>query len=183
MTIKSRRRGPLLENAILDAAWAELAVTGYEGLRMDAVAARAGTSKTVLYRRWPSRVELVLASLRKNSAAPAVAPDEGNLRDDVVAILTWLSDRYQSFPEIMRGIMVELPDVEGNITQSSVHFMTIAMDRAIVRGEIGPAMPSPRVWRVAMDLARYEMFVTRKPLQAEAIAELVDLIFMPLVSS
>ena len=54
----SRRRGTKLEDALLDAAWEELQEVGYTRLTMEAVAARAGTSKPVLYRRWPNRARL-----------------------------------------------------------------------------------------------------------------------------
>ena len=50
-----RRRGIALEEALLDAAWAELTERGYDGFTIDAVAARAGTSRAVLYRRSEER--------------------------------------------------------------------------------------------------------------------------------
>jgi hypothetical protein len=58
-----RRRGPALEEALLDAAWTELTERGYDDMTIDAVAVRAGTSRAVLYRRWPNKQELVLATL------------------------------------------------------------------------------------------------------------------------
>jgi len=61
-----RRRGALLERALLQAAWDELASVGYARLSMDGVAARAHTSKTVLYRRWPNRAALVVAAMRQH---------------------------------------------------------------------------------------------------------------------
>jgi len=53
-----RRRGAALEAAILDAAWAELVAAGYAGLTMEAVAARAQTSRPVISRRWPDRAAI-----------------------------------------------------------------------------------------------------------------------------
>ena len=58
-----RRRGDVLERALLDAAWAELEDSGYDDLTIDAVAQRAGTSRAVLYRRWPNKQDLMLAAL------------------------------------------------------------------------------------------------------------------------
>ena len=58
----SRRRGATLEEAILDAAWAELIDHGYAEMTLEAVAKRAGTSRPVLYRRWPSRTKLATAA-------------------------------------------------------------------------------------------------------------------------
>jgi len=59
---RRRRYGAALEEALLDAAWDELGEIGYAGFTVDAVARRAGTSRPVLYRRWPSRARLVLAA-------------------------------------------------------------------------------------------------------------------------
>ena len=84
-----RRRGEALETALLDAAWAELAERGYDELTIDAVATRAGTSRAVLYRRWPGKPELVLAALVHQVENRTVeAPDTGSLRGDVVALLS-----------------------------------------------------------------------------------------------
>jgi len=64
-TAPMRRRGDHLEHALLAATWEELLAVGYANLTMDGVAARAHTSKPVLYRRWPTRPELVLAARGK----------------------------------------------------------------------------------------------------------------------
>ncbi|HKB49683.1 MAG TPA: helix-turn-helix domain-containing protein, partial [Ktedonobacterales bacterium] len=62
-----RRRGATLERAILHATWEELVAVGYANLTMERVAAHAGTSRAVLYRRWRSRPELVLAAIRQQA--------------------------------------------------------------------------------------------------------------------
>ena len=59
-----RRRGEALFQAIYDATLAELVASGYAGMAMERVAARARTSKASLYRRWPSRAELVADAIR-----------------------------------------------------------------------------------------------------------------------
>ena len=69
-----RRRGAALEEALLDAAWSELSERGYDDMTIDAVAVRAGTSRAVLYRRWPNKQELVLAALAHEVRKDAV-PD------------------------------------------------------------------------------------------------------------
>ncbi|WP_205876863.1 TetR/AcrR family transcriptional regulator [Mycobacterium camsae] len=63
-----RPRDPRIDSAIL-AATAELLVSiGYSNLSLAAVAERAGTTKSALYRRWSSKAELV------HEAAFPVAP-------------------------------------------------------------------------------------------------------------
>src|SRR5664279_3898962 len=61
---KHRRRGEDLETALLDATWEEFKAVGFYDLTIAAVAQRAGTSRAVLYRRWPGKVELVAAAAR-----------------------------------------------------------------------------------------------------------------------
>src|ERR1700728_140916 len=82
-----RRRGEALEKALLDAAWTELTERGYDELTMDAVAIRAGTSRAVLYRRWPSKQDLVVATLTQHVKTEFVAaPDTGSLRAEVIGL-------------------------------------------------------------------------------------------------
>ena len=50
-TIRTRRRGKELEEALYDATLAELAAVGYGGLTMEGIAARGRTGKAALYRR------------------------------------------------------------------------------------------------------------------------------------
>ena len=49
----------MLEEAILTAAWDELAERGWAGFGIEGVSNRCGTAKAVVYRRWRNRVELV----------------------------------------------------------------------------------------------------------------------------
>lgn len=58
-TAASRRRGAVLEHAILDAALEQLSTVGWNGLTMEGVAAGAQTGKAAVYRRWPSKEDLV----------------------------------------------------------------------------------------------------------------------------
>jgi AcrR family transcriptional regulator len=77
-----------LEEALLDAAWTELTERGYDDMTIDAVAVRAGTSRAVLYRRWPNKQELVLATLAHEVRKDVVViPDTGCLRGDVIELL------------------------------------------------------------------------------------------------
>jgi hypothetical protein len=62
-SVLTRRRGAALEDAILEAAYAELSEVGYLALSVEAVAARARTGKASIYRRWPTKQELVLDAL------------------------------------------------------------------------------------------------------------------------
>ena len=59
---------------------------GFQNMTLPRVAAAAGVAKTTVYRRYPSTVELVLATINHlNSGEPA--PDTGSARRDLVTVL------------------------------------------------------------------------------------------------
>ncbi|TDD64977.1 TetR family transcriptional regulator, partial [Actinomadura rubrisoli] len=64
MSTGTRRRGGDLEAAIYEAVFAQLEAVGYRRLTMEGVAAAARTGKAALYRRWPSKDELVTDALK-----------------------------------------------------------------------------------------------------------------------
>jgi AcrR family transcriptional regulator len=185
-----RRRGRALEAALLDAAWAELTDRGYDAMTIDAVAVRAGTSRAVLYRRWPNKQELVLAALKHEAAKDVVvAPDTGSLRGDVIALLqhankvrvgvvTQLLTQLGGF---YRQTGSSLADLRALVQGDRDAFLELAIQRATDRGEIQPGQVSERVARLPVDLFRYEIFMTLRPLPEEVIEEIVDTIFLPLV--
>src|ERR1700753_2752972 len=57
---------------------------GYDGLTVDAVASAARASKSTVYRRWPSKADLVWAAFTEGVRQIAVPPNSGTLRDDLL---------------------------------------------------------------------------------------------------
>jgi AcrR family transcriptional regulator len=77
---------PEVDRAILAAAGDLFVREGFQHMTLPRVAAAAGVAKTTVYRRYPSTVELVLATIdHLNTGAPA--PDTGSARDDLVRVL------------------------------------------------------------------------------------------------
>ena len=75
---------------ILDAALDVLAEVGYDGMTIDMVAARARAGKATLYRRWPSKTELVIdavACMKNQDIDFDSLPDTGTLRGDFIAMM------------------------------------------------------------------------------------------------
>lgn len=70
--VRRRRRGMELQDAIHQAVLGELQEHGYAALSMDGVASRAQTGKATLYRRWPSKLELVVDAFKHS--APDTSP-------------------------------------------------------------------------------------------------------------
>src|SRR5262245_18589755 len=58
---------------------------GYAGVRIDDIAARAAVNKTTIYRRWPTRADLVIAALT-SLAVPPKAVETGRLEADLHAM-------------------------------------------------------------------------------------------------
>lgn len=84
-------RSAQVVDRVLDAAIGELARSGYAAFRIERVADKAGVNKTSIYRRWPSRSELVTAVVTRMSArfAEVPLPDTGALQDDLITAFTW----------------------------------------------------------------------------------------------
>jgi AcrR family transcriptional regulator len=187
----TRRRGSALEDALLDAAWDELREVGYANLTMEGVAQRAGTSRPVLARRWPTRPELVTAALRRHR--PLVTgeiPDTGNLRDDLLAVLRQISARFADLgPETFYGLLSDyvanpalFPFLQAQVLQTSGdEAMTVILKRAAERGEARDDIP-PRVATLPIDMVRLELLRNFSPADERAVTEIVDQVFLPLVS-
>ena len=184
-----RRRGAELEQALLDAAWAELAETGYSAMTYEGVASRAGTSRPVLYRRWPTKPELVRAAItdhyRQN---PVTLPDTGSLRGDVVELLTAFGSQRADAVAVMTVRLsayfeetgTQLADLRSSIIGGAPPTIAVLLERAADRGEIPTAALHPRVVSLPLDLLRNEM-VFGPPLAPETVASIVDAVFLPLV--
>jgi AcrR family transcriptional regulator len=156
---------------------------------MEAVAERAGTSRAVLYRRWRSRPELVVAAMRRHRPMlSGEIPDTGTLRGDVLAVLRRMSARLAEIgPETVYGIFgeyVSSPDTFGHLQDQvlyiSVDVMTTILKRAAGRGEARPDVPL-RVATLPTDLFRNELLRHRTPPSGRVLDEILDEVFLPLV--
>lgn len=82
---RGRPRSPLVHAAILDATRALLVEKGYADVSMDRVASRAGVGKQTLYRRWPSKAQLVAEAVMDahQSGGSFALPDTGDVGADL----------------------------------------------------------------------------------------------------
>lgn len=81
-----RPRKPEIGTAILDAALAVFGEVGYEGMTVEAVAARAGVGKATIYRRWSSKDDLIIAAIQEVLTAVEV-PEIGDVRKTLIAMV------------------------------------------------------------------------------------------------
>ncbi|WIE53996.1 TetR/AcrR family transcriptional regulator [Curtobacterium sp. MCBD17_003] len=188
--VKTRRRGPELEEALLDAAWEELQAVGYPALTFEGVAARAGTSKPVLYRRWPAKVDLVLAALQHGGLfSRRELVDTGSLRGDVLHALRDFNAYRSGFMAAISVYMASInaetglspADLRERLLGGRSSMGRVMLERAAARGEI-PARDWPDgVASLPSDLVRHDLVMSLKPLPDRRIVEIVDDIWLPLV--
>ena len=185
-----RRRGKELETALLDAAWEELAAQGYAGLTFDGVATRAGTSRPVVHRRWSRKADLARAAfLHRVRSDPGAVPDTGTLRGDVLALMSGMVERRAELTALVAlrfGAYFEetgtsLADLRADMLEGRDSAMEVVLARAVARGEVSANRLAPRVVSLPFDLLRHELLMTLRPPSAEAQAEIVDTLFLPLV--
>jgi AcrR family transcriptional regulator len=184
----TRRRGSALEDALLDAAWAELQAVGYARLTMEAVAQRAGTSRPVLARRWPTRPQLVIAALRRHRPMlSGEIPDTGNLRDDVLAVLRRVEARFAEVgPDTFYGLAADyfadpgiIPDFQAQTFTTGNAVMAAILKRAAERGEVAGEIPA-RIATLPIVLLRHQLLLG--PDDEQDVTGIVDQVFLPLVT-
>jgi AcrR family transcriptional regulator len=189
-----RRRGNALEEAILEAAWAELLDRGYSGFAMEAVAKRANTSRPVLSRRWHTRADLAVAAIGSYIQKNLISvPDLGNVRDELAMFLQKISDRGMiAVARVlfsMRDYFVEtnssLAELRNELRKKLGDSRTVneILQRGIRRGEIDPSKLTKRIASLPIDLVRHEGLMTQKLIPKAVIYEIVDSIFLPLVAT
>jgi AcrR family transcriptional regulator len=165
-----------------------LSLTGYVNFSIERVAAKAGTSKPVIYRRWPTRARLVYAALRANRPAlPAEAPDTGTVRGDLMVILHHVSEMVDELsPEVIFFLIAELLHESESSLFAEVHernakIMMEILTRGVGGGEIAAEKLTPRLAALPLDLVLFQLMVLKQPLSAQNIEEIDDRIFLPLV--
>jgi AcrR family transcriptional regulator len=186
-----RRRGGALLTAIFEATLAELAESGYAELSMERVACRARASKGSLYRRWPSRAELVGDAMRYHRPEPVQAPDTGNVRDDLLGFLRGMAELINSADgDAVRGLLAEAvrdPElarmVRERFIEPSLAQVLDVLRRGAVRGEVRPGALTHRMATVGPWLLRQHFMVYGGPVPDSVVVEIVDDVLMPIISA
>ncbi len=176
-------RGEPVVRGILAATMEELAHTGYTALRIDDVAARAGVNKTTVYRRWPTKEELVRAALLSVGDETICAPDTGSLRTDLLAAARKIvaiggSPRGRS---MTRVILAEGPDSELMEIARSLRDGHEAVPRAMIeaaqaRGELAPGVDPWLLLSVFGSAIHERLFLSRDSVDDAFLNSLIDLL-------
>ncbi len=137
-----RPRSEEAHQAILDATLALLVESGFSALTVEGVATRAGVGKATIYRRWPSKVHLVMEAFRQLPGLEEV--DTGSLVGDLAKMLRSYVDILNSTP--LAAIVPSLAGERAHNPELSELFDPLlkerrqpiiqALERGVERGEV-----------------------------------------------
>jgi AcrR family transcriptional regulator len=187
--ITVRRRGERLNEAIYQACVDELREHGYANLTMDGVAARARTGKATLYRRWPSKVELVASTMSHTIPNYPHPPDQGSLRAELLTLLrAGAADLAGPTGAAARGLIAEIvryPELAEQLREPIADpLIPPTMEilrRAVVRGEVPATVLTPRVASVAAELSFLHFLLRGTPPSEQELVEIIDTVTLPML--
>jgi AcrR family transcriptional regulator len=183
------RLGGDRERQILQAAFELLGEVGYEGLRLDAVAARARTSKATLYRHWPGKAQLVADAVRSCKEFPHELPDTGDLREDLLAMLRLTAEHMNGEDgPLMAGLLTAMRSDE-ELARELRAMATSKPDlgaelcaRAVARGQLATNGRPGLFEEICPALLFFHSLVLGQPLDEQYLAHIVDDILLPLLT-
>ena len=137
-----RPRSEEAHQAILDATLDLLVEVGFSGLTVEGVASRAGVGKATIYRRWPSKLPLVVEAFGHLPGFEDA--DTGHLASDLKKMLRGYLELFNSTP--LSAVLPSLAGERQHNPELSALFEPVSkgrrqpllrtFERAVERGEI-----------------------------------------------
>ncbi|MBW5425550.1 TetR family transcriptional regulator [Streptomyces sp. BG9H] len=190
-TVAPRRRGPVLERAILDATLEQLSTVGWSGLTMEGVAAGAQTGKAAVYRRWPSKEDLVVHALRAGLPRIDSTPDLGGVREELLELCKQIREAMFSRPGFaLRAVLHECDKATAErfhevifegVVEPSVKLIKEVLRRGIARGEVRSGGTDDYVCDVIPAMLMYRTKVCGSEWRDEEFEALIDRVMVPLL--
>ncbi|MFD9585869.1 TetR/AcrR family transcriptional regulator [Streptomyces sp. NPDC059980] len=186
-----RRRGAVLERAILEAALEQLGTVGWNGLTMEGVAARAQTGKAAVYRRWPSKEDLVADALQAGLPNLTEAPDLGSVREDLLELCRRVREAMFSQPGFaLRSVLHECDVTQaerfnrvilGGVVEPTMRLLRAIIHRGIARGEVRADADNPYVFDVIPAMMMYRSKVCASEWSDQDLQGMIDQLMVPLL--
>ncbi len=174
------------ETELLEVTLQLLQEHGYDRLTLDAVAARARASKATVYRRWPSKAELVLAAFIEGCRQNAVHPDTGTLRGDLLRLGHAVSQQTHEQAGIIRAVLVEISRhpalhdaMQSEFLDQRKALLQEVLRDAVARGEIDAAAMSDELWDLLPGYLIFRSIMPNRPPTAQTVEALVDEVIIP----
>ncbi len=187
-----RKRDHTRDADILEAAIDVLAETGYDGMTIDLVATRAKAGKATLYRRWPSKAELVIdavACLKQTDLDASSIPDTGTLRGDLVAMIKTPSiqdgERKLRVMAGLASMISRSPELavaaREAIVAPRIALNRMFLQRAADRGEISADLDLDLVATISPSMVTYRALMLGIPATRDFLVALIDDVILPAV--
>ena len=193
-TRNPRRLDRSLDAAILEAALTGIAEHGYDRLSMDDIAARARVGKAAIYRRWPSKAEVVADAIAhwRRGLGPVDPPNTGSLRGDIDALIAAapdLDDADLSTIQVIIGVAtaamrnpVLAAALDDLVLARPRHILRVVLDHAVARGEIPADRDLTLIPDAAMGLNVLRV-MTGRPLDRVFIRRILEELILPLATA
>ena len=159
---------------------------GYDRLTVDAVATTARASKATIYRRWPTKAELVLAAFVEGTRQVAVDPDTGTLRGDLLRMGESIRAHVSTHAGTIRAVLVEVSrsaDLDAMMQEQFLDqrkaLMGHVLAKAVERGEIDASAITEDLWDVLPGYLIYRTVLTGRAPSSRTVADLVDDVLIP----
>ncbi len=169
---------------VLEAALEQLAQVGFERLTIPLVAQQAGVNKTSIYRRWPSKIELVRDALGTATHHTQEAPNTGTLRGDLIALARTVAAFTQSpvGTAVVRIMLAESSNPQMRAlaamaySEASGSGPWAVMQRAVMRGELKEGLDPSLVLFTIAGAIMHRVFVEQADANDELLAQVIDLV-------
>jgi AcrR family transcriptional regulator len=159
---------------------------GYDRLSVEAVATKAKASKATMYRRWPSKADLVLAAFIEGTRNSAVPPHTGSLRGDLLEIGRATCEQAQVHTRTMRAVLNEMshsPGLQAVMQEKFVLQRKLVLDGvladAVARGEIDAAAIDEEIFDLLPGYLVFRALVSDRPPTGDTVRILVDDVLLP----
>ena len=186
---RGRPRDASRDDALRQAAIAVMAEVGYRALTMDAVAARARAGKATIYRRWDSKLDLVIDSCNQLVSEHISEPDTGSLRGDLreflMAFAKFLSGPSGKAAQALVGELPHEPELaeafRSTFLMSQRDTLKRIIERATGRGEVSDEAPKGMLIELSGAALTYRLMITGDPLDEAFVDKVLSTVLMPLL--
>jgi AcrR family transcriptional regulator len=170
--------------AILRAALEELAQVGYSAMSIEEVAARVGVAKTTVYRRYPTKLDLVRAAIRQFlTEALGELPDAGSLRGDLIALGRSVVQLASSVigqslfrTRFLERLEPELDQMGKDFERDREKRQGVIATRALARGELHNLADFGTVLQLLSGSLIFKAVIKKEPVDELEITRIVDVL-------
>ena len=178
------------EAEILAATLEALVDVGYDRLTMDAVAARAKASKATLYRRWSTKLRLVMDALH-TTKEPPVLIDTGSLRGDLQQLFCGMGGVVDPQAVAVFGSVITAVARDQDFAETyrrefigpRVAVSHAIWERALLRGELRDDVDLALLEPALPGIVLHRVFVMGEQPSEDLVTRVIDQIILPAVTS